>query len=68
MVNRSSAPTSVVCVGGDGMFSEVIHGLLARTQRDAGVDQNCADESLVPCTLRVGIIPAGEAGGWVPLI
>ncbi|XP_048876175.1 ceramide kinase-like isoform X1 [Brienomyrus brachyistius] len=52
--------SGVVCVGGDGMFSEVIHGLLARTQRDAGVDQNCADESLVPCTLRVGIIPAGS--------
>nr|XP_023685989.1 ceramide kinase isoform X3 [Paramormyrops kingsleyae] len=52
--------SGVVCVGGDGMFSEVIHGLLARTQRDAGVDQNCAEESLVPCTLRVGIIPAGS--------
>ncbi|XP_076852119.1 ceramide kinase isoform X2 [Brachyhypopomus gauderio] len=50
----------VVCVGGDGMFSEVMHGLISRTQRDAGVDQNCSDETLVPCSLRVGIIPAGS--------
>ncbi|KPP70116.1 ceramide kinase-like [Scleropages formosus] len=48
----------VVCVGGDGMFSEVIHGLIARTQRDAGLDQNCAEGKLAPCRLRVGIIPA----------
>ncbi|XP_018585282.2 ceramide kinase [Scleropages formosus] len=50
----------VVCVGGDGMFSEVIHGLIARTQRDAGLDQNCAEGKLAPCRLRVGIIPAGS--------
>ncbi|MFT7812547.1 ceramide kinase-like [Arapaima gigas] len=50
----------VVSVGGDGMFSEVVHGLIARTQRDAGVDQNCAEEKLVSCKLRVGIIPAGS--------
>ncbi|KPP68134.1 ceramide kinase-like, partial [Scleropages formosus] len=50
----------VVCVGGDGMFSEVIHGLISRTQREAGVDENCPEEKLVPCDLRIGIIPAGE--------
>lgn len=50
----------VVCVGGDGMFSEVVHGLVARTQSDNGVDQNCPEESLVPCTLRIGVIPAGS--------
>ncbi|KAL7827876.1 hypothetical protein AOLI_G00310280 [Acnodon oligacanthus] len=48
----------VVCVGGDGMFSEIIHGLISRTQCDSGVDQNCADETLIPCGLRIGIIPA----------
>uniref|UniRef100_A0A3Q3JXY6 DAGKc domain-containing protein n=1 Tax=Monopterus albus TaxID=43700 RepID=A0A3Q3JXY6_MONAL len=36
----------VVCVGGDGMFSEIIHGLIWRTQIDGGVDLNCADETL----------------------
>uniref|UniRef100_A0A3Q3NDF2 Ceramide kinase n=1 Tax=Mastacembelus armatus TaxID=205130 RepID=A0A3Q3NDF2_9TELE len=50
----------VVCVGGDGMFSEIIHGLIWRTQLDSGVDLNCADETLVPCSLRIGIIPAGS--------
>ncbi|KAG9339066.1 hypothetical protein JZ751_024094 [Albula glossodonta] len=50
----------VVCVGGDGMFSEIIHGLISRTQADCGVDQNCAEEKLVPCRVRIGIIPAGS--------
>lgn len=38
----------VVCVGGDGMFSEIIHGLIWRTQMDGGVDPNCPEESLLP--------------------
>ncbi|XP_064175604.1 ceramide kinase-like [Anguilla rostrata] len=50
----------VVCVGGDGMFSEIVHGLIARTQRDAGVDQNRREEKLAPCAIRIGIIPAGS--------
>uniref|UniRef100_A0A3P9MXN8 Ceramide kinase n=2 Tax=Poecilia reticulata TaxID=8081 RepID=A0A3P9MXN8_POERE len=50
----------VVCVGGDGMFSEIIHGLVWRTQIDNGVDPNCPDEDLSPCSLRIGIIPAGS--------
>ncbi|XP_035593711.1 ceramide kinase-like isoform X1 [Oncorhynchus keta] len=50
----------VVCVGGDGMFSELVHGLVSRTQRDNGVDQNSPEEKLVPCSLRIGIIPAGS--------
>ncbi|KAG5845960.1 hypothetical protein ANANG_G00144700 [Anguilla anguilla] len=50
----------VVCVGGDGMFSEIVHGLVSRTQADCGVDQNCAEEKLVPCGIRIGIIPAGS--------
>lgn len=50
----------VVCVGGDGMFSELLHGLVTRTQLDHGVDQNQPDAELVPCSLHIGIIPAGE--------
>uniref|UniRef100_G3MXL8 Ceramide kinase n=2 Tax=Bos taurus TaxID=9913 RepID=G3MXL8_BOVIN len=50
----------IVCVGGDGMFSEVLHGLVGRTQRDAGVDQNQPRATLVPSPLRIGIIPAGS--------
>uniref|UniRef100_H3CSP3 Ceramide kinase n=1 Tax=Tetraodon nigroviridis TaxID=99883 RepID=H3CSP3_TETNG len=50
----------VVCVGGDGMFSEIIHGLIWRTQIDNGIDLNCPEETLLPCSLRIGIIPAGS--------
>ncbi|XP_056243381.1 ceramide kinase-like isoform X2 [Seriola aureovittata] len=50
----------VVCVGGDGMFSEIIHGLIWRTQIDGAVDPNCPDETLQTCSLRIGIIPAGS--------
>lgn len=51
---------SVVCVGGDGMFSEVIHGLIGRSQKDSGIDQNNPKAKLVQCSLRIGIIPAGK--------
>ncbi|XP_061578222.1 ceramide kinase-like [Cololabis saira] len=50
----------VVCVGGDGMFSEMVHGLVWRTQVDAGLDPNCPEETLKPCSLHIGIIPAGS--------
>ncbi|XP_049423287.1 ceramide kinase [Epinephelus fuscoguttatus] len=50
----------VVCVGGDGMFSEILHGLVTRTQTDNGVDHNQPDAELVPCSLHIGIIPAGS--------
>ncbi|XP_058529249.1 ceramide kinase [Ochotona princeps] len=50
----------VVCVGGDGMFSEVLHGLIGKTQQSAGIDQDQPWAALVPVTLRIGIIPAGS--------
>ncbi|XP_041854153.1 ceramide kinase-like [Melanotaenia boesemani] len=50
----------VVCVGGDGMFSEIIHGLIWRTQIDSSIDPHCSDETLSSCSLRIGIIPAGS--------
>ncbi|XP_056271635.1 ceramide kinase-like [Pseudoliparis swirei] len=50
----------VVCVGGDGMFSELVHGLVWRTQVDGGVDPGGPDAALLPCSLRVGVIPAGS--------
>ncbi|XP_031721545.1 ceramide kinase [Anarrhichthys ocellatus] len=50
----------VVCVGGDGMLSEILQGLVTRIQTDNGVDQNQPDAELVPCSLRIGIIPAGS--------
>ncbi|XP_038604457.1 ceramide kinase-like isoform X1 [Tachyglossus aculeatus] len=50
----------LVCVGGDGMFNEVLHGLISRTQREAGVSEHSPEASLVPPSLRIGIIPAGS--------
>lgn len=41
------------------MFSEIMHGLVSRTQQEAGVDENSMEETLMPCGLRIGIIPAG---------
>lgn len=55
-------PGSVVCVGGDGMFSEVMHGLIGRMQKDSGIDQNNPKAPLVQCNIRIGIIPAGKKG------
>lgn len=50
----------VVCVGGDGMFSEIVHGLVTRTQEENKVDLNDSEAELAPCALRIGIIPAGS--------
>ncbi|KGL81791.1 Ceramide kinase, partial [Tinamus guttatus] len=41
----------VVCVGGDGMFSEVMHGLIGRMQKDSGIDQNNPKESERGCNV-----------------
>ncbi|XP_055482986.1 ceramide kinase isoform X2 [Psammomys obesus] len=51
----------IVCVGGDGTFSEVLHGVIGRTQQSAGIDPNHPRAVLVPSTLRIGIIPAGDS-------
>ncbi|XP_074537336.1 ceramide kinase isoform X2 [Halichoeres trimaculatus] len=50
----------VVCVGGDGMFSEILHGVIGRTQQEAGLCENDPTVTLQPCPLHIGIIPAGS--------
>ncbi|CAI5647443.1 unnamed protein product [Oreochromis niloticus] len=50
----------VVCVGGDGMFSEILHGLIGRTQQEAGLCETDPAVTLQPCPLHIGIIPAGS--------
>lgn len=50
----------VVCVGGDGMFSEILHGLIGRTQQEAGLCENDPAVTLQPCPLHIGIVPAGS--------
>ncbi|KAM4696069.1 ceramide kinase-like [Rhinophrynus dorsalis] len=60
MENDLQKYDGVVCVGGDGMFSELMHGLVNRTQSDSGVCVDNEESTLTPCKLRIGIIPAGS--------
>ncbi|KAL8164344.1 UNVERIFIED_CONTAM: hypothetical protein K2H54_049352, partial [Gekko kuhli] len=51
----------LVSIGGDGTFNEVMHALIERTQRKAGVsEEEDADAELLSPHLRIGIIPAGS--------
>ncbi|XP_046895608.1 ceramide kinase family protein [Hypomesus transpacificus] len=50
----------VVCVGGDGMFSELLHGVIGRTQQEAGLSECDTTVALQPCSLHIGVIPAGS--------
>ncbi|XP_031421327.1 ceramide kinase family protein, partial [Clupea harengus] len=50
----------VVCVGGDGMFSELLHGVIGRTQQEAGLSEHDSSGVLQSCDLHIGIIPAGS--------
>uniref|UniRef100_A0A8C4Y5T0 DAGKc domain-containing protein n=1 Tax=Gopherus evgoodei TaxID=1825980 RepID=A0A8C4Y5T0_9SAUR len=56
---RSLAPR-LVCVGGDGTFNELMHALISRTQRKAGIPEDNPTAPLLPPRLRIGIIPAGS--------
>ncbi|XP_030404220.1 ceramide kinase-like isoform X3 [Gopherus evgoodei] len=50
----------LVCVGGDGTFNELMHALISRTQRKAGIPEDNPTAPLLPPRLRIGIIPAGS--------
>ncbi|XP_016113268.1 ceramide kinase-like [Sinocyclocheilus grahami] len=50
----------VICVGGDGMFSELLHGVIGRTQKEAGISEHEPTVMLQPCDLHIGIIPGGS--------
>ncbi|XP_042308351.1 LOW QUALITY PROTEIN: ceramide kinase-like [Sceloporus undulatus] len=50
----------LVSVGGDGTFNEVMHALLDRTQRKAGILEDDTEAELLSPRLRIGIIPAGS--------
>ncbi len=54
---------SVVAVGGDGLFSELLHGLLYRTRADANLPLYEGHQPFSPeltPKLRIGLIPAGN--------
>ena len=49
----------VVCVGGDGMFSELLNGLCERKLKEAGLEQT-PEQNPIPPDLKIGVIPAGN--------
>lgn len=55
----------MICVGGDGMFAELCHGLLLRTAREADLNVDDPQVRLVRPDLRIGIIPAGSTDAVV---
>ncbi|XP_059153792.1 ceramide kinase-like [Physella acuta] len=54
----------LVCVGGDGTFSELLNGLLDRVNAEAGVQQIFRHTPVSP-SVRIGIIPAGSTDAIV---
>lgn len=50
----------VISVGGDGMFHEVLNGLVTRAQHEAMLDSTSQDFHPVPLSIPIGIIPAGS--------
>ena len=55
----------LVCVGGDGMFAEVCHGLLLRTSYETELNIDDPQVNLIRPKLRIGIIPAGSTDAVV---
>ena len=55
----------LVCVGGDGMFAELCHGLLLRTARDENINIDDPQTTISRPKLRIGIIPAGSTDAIV---
>lgn len=58
-----SSVDGVIAVGGDGMYMEILHGLILRKQEEEGVDFHDPDAKLCPPSVNVGIIPAGTGNG-----
>lgn len=50
----------MVCIGGDGTFSEVFNGLVLRAAKDQQIDLNDPDAKLPSPVLPVGVIPGGS--------
>ncbi len=50
----------VICVGGDGIFSEICFSVLLKTAKDFNLDINDKHVELMRPTIRLGVIPAGS--------
>ncbi|ESP05312.1 hypothetical protein LOTGIDRAFT_102901, partial [Lottia gigantea] len=53
----------IVVVSGDGLYHEVLNGLIIKTQEENNVDYNDVNSQLVSPTLPIGVIPAGTGNG-----
>lgn len=51
---------AIVCIGGDGTFSEVFNGLVVRTAKDAEIDYNDCEVVLPTPSIPVGVVPGGS--------
>ena len=49
-----------MAVGGDGMYSECVNGLLERLQSDAQVNIHDPKAQIRASKISIGIIPAGK--------
>lgn len=58
----------VVVVGGDGLLSEVVNGLVRYTQNKVGVNFNDHTLRHTPCSLPIGIIPAGTGNIYAKML
>ncbi len=55
----------LICVGGDGMFAELCHGLLLRTSREAQLNIDDPKVNIIRPNIKIGIIPAGSTDAVV---
>ena len=55
----------IVCVGGDGMFGEILNGVLIRTQRQNNINFGSTESLLMKPNIKLGIIPAGSTDAIV---
>lgn len=59
--NRSTSNfQAVVCIGGDGTFSELFNGLISRAAWDQRIDLDNPDVRLPRPSIPVGVIPSGS--------
>ncbi|XP_063426950.1 ceramide kinase 1-like isoform X3 [Mytilus trossulus] len=63
-----SSIDGIVTVGGDGIFSECVNGLLRRHQAEHNVDIHDTHSRLQPCNIPLGVIPAGSGNVLLELL
>ena len=51
---------AIVCIGGDGTFSEIFNGLVVRTAKDAAIDYNDCEVILPTPSIPIGVVPGGS--------